>query len=121
MDVRIKTTGFDMNDQLSVYLDERLAALDKFIDVNDTTARCEVEIGKTAGHSVRADDQWRAELNVSCLQGTFRTEATAATVNAAIDEAKDEMLRRLRRSKRRYVHLIRKTGARLKRMVRWGA
>jgi len=110
-----------MTPEVSDYLDERIGALKKFVDEDDETARCDVEIGRTAGRSNRADDQWRAEFNLVCASGVFRTEAAAATVNAAIDEAKDELLRQLRKSKRKGIYVARRVGARVKRFLRWGS
>jgi ribosome-associated translation inhibitor RaiA len=118
MDIRTKVTNFQLDDQTSAYLDERLAAIERHIGDEAEQTRLEVEVGREAGHSQRGD-VWFAEIQVRIPGGNYaRVKTQAETVRAAIDEAKDEMLRKLRTQKREHAGFIRKSGAALKRMLR---
>jgi ribosomal subunit interface protein len=118
MDIRIKATNFQMKEVIQNYLDERLATIERHLGIESENARLEVEVGRDAGHSQHGEN-WFAELQLRIPGGNYaRVVGEAETVQAAIDEAKDEMLRKLRTSKREHAGFIRKSGAALKRMLR---
>ncbi len=119
MDIRIKATDYKLTSEIAEYLDQRLKAVEKFIDESMAVARCEVEVGRAAGHPERGNI-WRAEGNLIHGGTPLRAEAEAETVNAAIDEVKDELLRQLRYEKRFHIRLVRRGGALLKRLMRFG-
>ena len=117
MDIRIKTTDYELTAETSAYLDERLAPIEKAVE-KDEAARCEVELGRHTGHSKQSEDHWFAELNVITKGNRFRSTAHAASINAAIDEVKDEILHTLRKEKRLHHRLWRKGGALIKNALR---
>jgi ribosome-associated translation inhibitor RaiA len=118
MDIRIKATNFTLNESVTSYLDERLATITRHLGAEAENARLEVEVGRDAGHSQRGENFF-AELQLRIPGGNYaRVVGAAETVQAAIDEAKDEMLRKLRTSKREHAGFLRKSGAALKRMLR---
>ena len=118
MDIRVKATNFGIKESISSYLDERIATIQRHLGAEADKARLEVEIGRDAGHSQRGEN-WFAELQLRVPGGSYaRVVAEGETVQAAIDEAKDEMLRKLRTSKREHAGFLRKSGAALKRMLR---
>jgi len=119
MHYNIKTTDFDMTPEVSKYLDDKLAVLEKYIDKDDESVKCDVEVGKTTEHH-QSGKIFRAEINVSIGKKMFRTEAVETSMNAAIDMAKDEMVKRLKRSKERRFTLIKKGGERVKDILRFG-
>lgn len=119
MNIRIKTTNYQMPQDVSDYIDKKLEDLTKLIDESYEAARCDVEVGRAAGHPEKGNI-WRAEMNLVYKGQSYRAESNAETVNAAIDEVKDEMTRQLRRTKRFYRSLYRRGGALLKRMMRFG-
>jgi len=59
----------------------------------------EVDIGKTTEHH-RKGDVFRAEINFTAGKKLLRAVAKEADLYAAIDKAKDEMRRELRRNKK---------------------
>lgn len=119
MDLRIKTSDYDMPREVAAYLDDKIDSIQKLLAGDAETARCEVELGRHAGHSQQGD-VWKAEFIV--MRGGERHVATATgeSVNAAIDVAKDEILQQLRKSKGRSSALARRMGARLKKLTRFG-
>ena len=117
MELKVKTSNYEMTLDTSAYLDEKIASIARL--VSDEAARCEVEIGRTAGHSQQGD-VWKAEIVVHQFGERFYAVAEEESVNAAIDIAKDEMLQQLRKDKNKNTSLARRMGARLKRWARRG-
>ena len=107
-----------MNDSVSAYLDDKLATIERHIGSEAEHARLEVEVGRGAGHSQHGEN-WFTEIQLRVPGGSYaRVVGSAETLQAAIDEAKDEMLRKLRTTKKEHTGFIRKSGAALKRMLR---
>lgn len=122
MDIRIKSTGYELTPEVAAYLDERLRSIEKTLGLEADLARCEVEIGRDAGNQRHGEHVWFAEMLITrpgadSIRATNREE----NVNAAIDQAKDEVLHQLRREKKVQTSMVRKTGAALKRLMRFGA
>ncbi len=118
MEVRIKSTDYEMTPEIAAYLDEKIATLSKLVG-DDETARCEVEIGRSVGHSQQGD-VWKAEIVILRHGERLRAIAEEESVQAAIDIVKDEMLQQLRKDHGRNLSLTRRMAARLKRFARRG-
>ena len=118
MPTTIKATRFVMTPETESYLQERLSALEKLIDLSDTTLKCDVELSRETGH--QHGDIWRAEINLAHKGEVVRVVADGESIHAAIDAAKDEMTSRLRRSKDKLVSTLRRSGVMLKRWLRFG-
>jgi len=117
MHINIKATNIELTSEISEYTEKRLRSLDKLIDPEDTTALCDVEIGRTTKHHQRGNI-FRAEINVTIKGGQFRAVSEKETLYDAIDTAKDDMMRELRRSKQKHRRLLKKSGVRFKNLMR---
>lgn len=114
----IKTTEWTMTDEIRVYLDEKLQAIDKLItDFGGDTVRCDVELGKARDQHA---DAWRAEMNLFIEGVLVRSEAQGETLQAALDEVKDEIVRQLKKTKQKRTSLLRRGGAAVKDWLRFG-
>jgi ribosomal subunit interface protein len=120
MDIRIKATAFEMNEETRKYLDERIASFEKLLSHESQTARCEVEVGRDAGGQRHGENMWFAEVSI-IVPGRERVYArnNSESVNGAIDDVKREVERQMRKQKGSYMHRIRRTGARLKEWMHW--
>ncbi len=121
MEIRIKATDYEITSEVSAYLDERIAALEKFLSGDSEITRCEVEIGRDAGGSRHGANMWFAEIRV--LQPGMRqvyARNNAESINEAINDVKEEVERQLRQEKKLHIRLMRKTGAAVKSWMRWG-
>ena len=118
MELRIKTTDYEMTSDTSEYLESKLDAIRKLVG-SDETARCEVEIGRAIGHSQQGN-VWKAEITMILSGERLRALAIQESVNAAIDIAKDEILQQLRKSKGRSQTLSKRIGGRIKKWTRFG-
>ena len=108
-----------MTADTSRYLDVRLVALERL--VNDEAARCEVELGRDAGKKQHSDYMWFAEVHIKMAgKRSAYARNTAQSVNAAIDDVKEEVERQLRKTKNVERRIVRKGGAAAKRRMRFG-
>ena len=119
MQTRVKATNYRMTPKVADYLDERLAALEKFLGEHAALARVEVEVGRDAGRPRHGANIYFAEIRI-IYPGGKSAYATnhSASVNGAIDDVKEEMERQLRKRKRTTMSTARKGGAKAKRMLR---
>ena len=121
MDVRIKATDYELTPEVSAYLDERIAAIEKLLASDAALARCEVEMGRAAGGQRHGDYLYFAEINLTYPGGeTVHATNNAENVNTAIDDVKAEIIRQLRKQKTSHMQILRKGGAMLKSMMRFG-
>ncbi len=121
MDIRIKTTDYELTPEVRSYLDDRIASLEKFLGDNAGVARCEVELGLAAGGQRHGANMWFAEVRI-LVPGNDAVYArnNSSSVNAAIDDVKEEVERQLRKEKKLHIRMMRKTGSAIKNWMRWG-
>lgn len=113
MNINIKATNITLTPDIRAYLDKRMSSVTDFVDKHAPAAVCDIEIGKTTTGQ-RHGDIFRAEINIEMDGQFFRATTEEESVNAAIDKVKKEILRELRRNKRKEIHLLRRGGAKLK-------
>lgn len=119
MDVRIKTKEYELTSATRRYLNTRVAALEKLLGPDAAVSRCEVEIGKATGRHRHSDHMYFAEILIRApRRKPVRVSNNEPTINAAIDMAKEEAMRQLRKQKTVKKSKVRKDAARAKRMLR---
>lgn len=118
MDLRIKTTDYQMVPEVSDYIDERMAAIEKHLGAEGETARIEVNVGRASGKH-HSEYSWFAEIDVK-TPGGVDAHATnnEDSINAAIDRAKEEIMAQLHKGKELHQREIRKTGSAIKESMR---
>ncbi len=119
MDIRIRAKDFDLTPAIETYVQQRVGTFEKMLGADAGDTRCEIDLSRSGGAQHHSDYLWLAEIRIIPPTGT-RIIATnqEATVNAAIDAAKDEAMVQLRREKKLHVRVMRKTGAAVKRWLR---
>lgn len=116
--VNVKTTDVDLTPEIEAYLDQKLSDIEKLLVYeSDDEVTCDIELAHVRDQRT---DAWRAEMNLAVRGEMYRAEARGESVQAALDEVKDEMMKRVRRSKRKRFHLLRRGGAKLKEFIRFG-
>lgn len=100
------------------YLDARIEAIQKLIARKADVTRCEVDISRAAGKKHHSDYMWHIEMRVM-VPGTepVYAENHAGSVSVAIDDAKEEIERQLRKKKTRKRQALKKGGAKAKDML----
>lgn len=121
MDIRIKATDYQLTDEARSYLDERLAHIEKLVAAKADIARCEVELGRDAGRPRHGANIWFAEIRV-VVPGEMNVYArnNSESINGAIDDVKEEVVRQLRQEKKLHIRVLRRGGAAVKRLLRLG-
>jgi ribosome-associated translation inhibitor RaiA len=119
MDIRVKTSDFQMTSEVSDHLDDKLAHIEKTLGGESEQTRMEIELGRATGHHKHSEYLYVAELQL-IRPGTQRLVARnhEPTIDAAIDNAQGELMRQLRQEKRLHARVWRRGGALAKRLLR---
>lgn len=118
--LKIKTTGLDLTSAIEEYTRAKIKMLEKFLShfaKESGELIFDIELERTTEHH-RSGDVFRCEINFTADGARMRSEATKDDLYAAIDEAKDEMSRELRKTKNKHITLLRRGGAAIKRLFR---
>lgn len=114
----VKTSNYELSDDVAAYLDEKMLAIEKLLsDPDADTVQCDVELARVGD---KAGNEWRAEMNIMIGKEVLRAEARAGDLQSAIDIVKNEMQPQLERLKRKRSSLLKRGGAKLKDMLRFG-
>lgn len=118
MQIQFKATTLELTNEMRQYAEEKVSMLVKLLqNVSPENIRAEVELGKRQNQ--QSGEIFRADITIHA--GADRTHAVGhgESVLAAIDEAKDELARRLRRGKTKRLDSLREGGARIKKMLKF--
>ncbi len=122
MNIRVKTTNVSLSPAISAYVDKRLAKTTKLVG-GDPSIMCDIELGKISAHHQKGDI-FRAEIHIVGPGLDAYASSEHEDLYAAIDEVRDEIMRDLRAKKGKRLSYIRRSGARVKDMVKglmpWG-
>ena len=117
MKIKEKYTNIESTQAISSYLHQKLSHLEKFIIKNDNSALCEIELAKTTNHH-KNGDIFKAEINLTVAGDQYLAVSEEIDLYAAIDLAKDNMVRELQTSKDKKVSLARRGGAKIKNLIK---
>jgi ribosome-associated translation inhibitor RaiA len=107
-----------MTSAVKKYLDIRVKALEKLLGSDAAVSRCEVEIGQATGRRRHDEHKYFAEFLIRAPRRKMvRAVNNEPTINAAIDNAKEEILRQLRKQKTATTSKNRRAGAQIKRSL----
>ena len=113
----IKATNIELTSAIRKYVEEKVRMLEKLVAKDDTSAEAKVEVGKISKRH-RSGDVFRAEINLHIAGRDLRVVKKTTDLYAAIDESKDEIMRRLERYKTKKEKMQRSGGLKFKRMLR---
>ncbi|MDE1974932.1 MAG: ribosome-associated translation inhibitor RaiA [Patescibacteria group bacterium] len=123
MNINIKTSGITLTPAITEYANKRLTKLEKLLG-GDPSYMIDLELGKTSGHHQKGDI-FRAEIHIVGKGKDLYAAEEDSDLYAAIDAMKDEIVREVRASKGKRLSLVRRSGARVKAMVKglwpWGS
>lgn len=123
MKVDIKATNMELTPSLNTYINEKIGALERFINIpmmhedyqGTSPVEAFVEIAKTTKHH-KHGNVFKAEINIKVLGELLRTEANEWDMRIAIDEAKHLMERQLSKFKKEKQTKFKKGAQTLKRL-----
>ncbi len=114
MNIQIKTTGFPSSEAVTEYIQKKMTSLERFLEP-DTIIH--VEVAKTTDHH-KHGDIFRAEVRAFAHHRELYVEKETSDLYAAIDGVRDEAQRKLAESKEKKVSFVRRSGAKVKDMLR---
>ena len=121
MQLRIKATDYQLTPETEAYVNTRAQTLERLLGEHAAVTRIEIEVGKDAGKSRHGSNMYFAEIRVLSPGGTaVYARNNSESINGAIDDVKEEVERQLRKQKSFSMHYLRKSGALLKRLMRFG-
>ena len=122
MNINIKTTSITLTPAISDYTSKRLQKIEEIL-MNDPSVQCDIELARTTGHHQKGEI-FRAEIHIVGAGKNFYASAEKIDLYSAIDAVRDEILHELRNGKSKRVSLIRRGGAKIKRLMKglwpWG-
>ncbi len=116
MNINFKIKGTDISDATRAYAQEKAQTLVKFMGVDSNTARMDIEFSDDPKHV--SGEVYRVDMVAIAPGLDMHTVGHGETMNAAIDMARDDMARRLSRSKDKHRSLLRKGSRAIKKMLR---
>lgn len=99
MKIIIKGTNTKLSESINSYIEEKIGGLEKFLKrIDPELIEARVDVGKTT-RGQRQGDIFKAEVNLSVGGQLIRAEETEESLMAAIDLVKDELARKIKKSK----------------------
>lgn len=118
MNITVKSTHQDLTLSMRELVEEKLSALEKMVGPDaPATLECEIEQSMAVE---RAGSKYRAEGNLSVDGKLFRAEAASSTLEGAVDRVRDDLMRELRHARGKERGFLKRGGAAIKRMLRFG-
>lgn len=118
MHITIKAPRHDLTEAMQSLIESKFSALEKLTVNAGTPVTLECEIEESIAVE-RAGAKFRAEGNLSLDGNLFRAEATGATLEAAIDQVRDQLARSLENAQSKKHGLLKRGGAAIKKMLRF--
>lgn len=117
-ETKILFTGIMHSEAIADYIEKKLTSAKRLFSGESSGASglFNVEVGRTTRHH-RSGDVFRAEINFRGAQEQAHVVAERSDIYAALDEAKDELVRELRKARKKKVTLLKHGGLALKNML----
>lgn len=116
MNTNIKATNIELTSAISDYVNKRLSAIEKFVKEGEEMTAY-IEVGKTTNHH-KQGDVFRAEFNIEISGTEFYTFSEKEDLYAAIDDAKEEIVRQITSNKERKQTLFKRGAKSVKKMLK---
>lgn len=113
--INIKATNMELTPAITDYVNKRLETLEKFAKGKEMTGQ--VEVGKTTNHH-KQGEVYKAEFDINISGERFFTETSTGDLYSAIDEAKEEIVRRITNNKDRKNTLYKRGASSVKKMLK---
>jgi len=117
MNISIKTHNLDLTPNIRTYAEEKARAVRKVLgNHNESDISCDILLSHDDKHATGL--VYRADYSIFAGGERLHAVGHGASINAAIDIAKDELVRRTSREKNRALALLKRGGARIKSWLR---
>jgi ribosomal subunit interface protein len=117
ININIKSTNFNMTQDIEELIREKINLVDRFLNLNsDEVALAEVEMARSTHH--KKGEVFKAEINFSFKGRMIRVVTKNFDPRNAIEEARQELEKRIRRGKGKEFDIFKKGARQLKRLLR---
>ncbi len=115
MNINIKGTNIELTDAITDFVNKHLASIGKFVKKGTMTGY--VEIGKTTNHH-KQGEVFKAEFDIQINGERYFTMAETSDLYASIEEAKEEIVRKITHTKDRKKTLFKRGALSVKKMLK---
>jgi len=115
MAINIKATNMELTPAIEKYVDRKLIGLEKFNNGGEIDVY--VEIGKTTNHH-KQGDLFKAEINLDLNGKQFFTNSEKEDLYMAIDEAENDITRKITYRKDKNQTLFKRGAMSVKKMIK---
>jgi ribosomal subunit interface protein len=105
-----------MTPDIEEYINSKISSVEKFLSSREHTILVNVEIEKSTHH--KKGEVFRVEFNMTVDGKLYRSEVTSFDPRGAIDLAKDQLEKQIRRSKTKRFELFEKGSRIIKKILR---
>lgn len=116
MTTNIKGTNMELTSAINDYINKKIEAINKLVDEFKEVS-VYVEVGKTTNHH-KQGEHFKAEFDVVIDGEKFFTVSEKSDLYKAIDAAKDDLVRRVKNSKKKKNTLFKRGAMSVKKMVK---
>lgn len=116
MNIRIKATNITLSPAITEYVNKSLVKVTRLIG-EDPALVCDVEVGRTSHHHHKGD-VFMAEMHITGNGHDAYATASHEDLYTAVNDVRDEILKKLRAGKGKKISYIRRSGAKVKAMVK---
>mgnify|MGYP003423114230 CR=1 FL=1 len=115
MNINIKGTNMELTSAISEYVNDRLSKIEKYSKQGALSGH--VEIGKTTNHH-KQGEVYKAEFDININGEKFFVVSEKEDLYSAIDDAKEEIVRKITHTKDRKQTLYKRGAASVKKMLK---
>ncbi|MFZ1075269.1 MAG: HPF/RaiA family ribosome-associated protein [Minisyncoccia bacterium] len=119
MNITIKATDKPLSTEAQLFIEKKFSALEKLVGSSTDSALLACEIDEPV-ELARDGLKFRVEGNLTVDGKLYRAESRSVTLEGAVDGVRDDLMRDLRTSRGKQRGLVRRGGAALKQMLRFG-
>ena len=101
---------------ISDYIDKKIESINRLVSPTEDI-NVYVEVGKTSNHH-KQGDYFKAEFDVEINGEKFFTNSEKSDLYKAIDDAKDEVVRKIKSNKKRKSTLFKRGAISIKKMIK---
>ena len=117
MKLEIFAKDIKVTPELKKYIEEKVRSFDNILGKSKEERFCDFRVGRNAkSHS--HGQIYFAEARVETPHKNYGAKAKAETLEAAIDELKDEILKKIRRNKDKKDSMVKRGGRKLKELLK---
>lgn len=106
----------DLTLAISDYVNKKIEAINKFVGLHEEVI-VYVEVGKTTNHH-KQGDHFKAEFSVLIDGEKFFAGSEKSDLYKALDDAKDELVSRIKNNKKRKTTLFKRGAMSVKKMIK---